>query len=252
MIDYEKTNDFIRNANAFSELLLEFLHDLNGAKAMPFDLTFDRLKDLKNKTHLKGEELAEEVRAVCPDMKDLQYYFDEWAKRLDLIDTGFVSLEDNISSSEWACKFDDDQKGLALFDIIRAMSRNYEDLISGRAWLAKTYCLKDDHQELAEQEQTQSQQQQRHKVGDFSGLIQYSSKKKLLKRLHKLIDGKGGADVGSVIRKAVDQGYLRKEPTKADFESEFELKGSWQAIHNYFHFEGDNGKLKMADQIVIF
>ena len=251
MKDFEKTNEFIKNANAFSELLLEFWHDLNGAKAMSVEV-IDRLKDLKNKTRLKGEALADEVITVCPDIKDLQYVFDEWTKRIDLIDTGFVSFEDNISPTELACKFDDEQKGLALFDIIKAMCRNYEDVISGKAWLVKTYCLKDDHKELSEQEQPERQYQQRHKAGDFSGLIQIGNKKKLLKRLHELIDGKSGADVGSVIRKAVDEGYLRNEPTKADFESEFELRGSWQAIHSYFHFELDNGKLIRANQIVIF
>ena len=258
MKDFNKTNEFVRASKAFSDLLIEFWHDLNGSKRMPVDSTLERLRDLKNRTRFKGEELAEEVKEICPDLKELQRYFDLWTARLDLIDTGFISFGENISSAEWASNFDDDQKGLSVYDIVSAMCRNYEDVISGRNWLAETYDLipgdhqsTDDHQNAGETSEGHTVQS-RHKEGDFLGLIQYHDKEKLLNRLHELIDGKSGADVGSVIRKAIDDGYLMNEPTKADYESEFELIGTWQAIHNYFHFELDNGKLVRSERIVIF
>ena len=85
----------------------------------------------------------------------------------------------------------------------------------------------------------------------FSDLIQYQDKDALLKRLHFLIDGKSGADVGAVLLKAQQQGYLTECPTKAEYESEFSLVGSWQAIHNYMN-PGNSNALVKANKIIIF
>lgn len=85
----------------------------------------------------------------------------------------------------------------------------------------------------------------------FSDLIQYQDKDALLKRLHFLIDGKSGADVGAVLLKAQQQGYLTECPTRAEYESEFSLVGSWQAIHNYMN-PGNSNALVKANKIIIF
>ncbi len=87
----------------------------------------------------------------------------------------------------------------------------------------------------------------------FADIVQYHDKEKLIKRLHELIDGKGGADVGSVLFKASEDRLLTRVPTQAEFKSEFTLIGGWSAIHNYMVFEpNDNNKLTRAFNIKIF
>lgn len=85
----------------------------------------------------------------------------------------------------------------------------------------------------------------------FRNIIQYENKEKLLKRLHSLIDGKWGADVGSVLLSARLNNYLTRNPTQAEFKSEFELIGTWSAITNYMNDNNQNA-LDRANKIVIF
>lgn len=90
------------------------------------------------------------------------------------------------------------------------------------------------------------------KVTTFRDIIQYQDKEKLLERLHCLIDGKGGKDVGVVLVRAkyIDN-YLTRYPYKKEFESEFKFVGSWSGISNYFYKESDNGVSASASSIVI-
>lgn len=90
------------------------------------------------------------------------------------------------------------------------------------------------------------------KSSKFRDIIQYSDKDKLLKRLHELIDGKSGADVGAVLLNAYFiKPYLTRRPKKKEFESEFELIGSWSAISNYMS-ENNQNAIDLANKIVIF
>jgi hypothetical protein len=88
----------------------------------------------------------------------------------------------------------------------------------------------------------------------FDSLIQYKDKNKLKQRLHFLIDGKHGADVGATLYKALSDGLIMRIPQRAEFESEFKLFGSWQAIHKYMNPDGDNinNIMDKAKNIVIF
>lgn len=90
------------------------------------------------------------------------------------------------------------------------------------------------------------------KKHSFDNIIQYRDKEELKKRLHELIDGKSGKDVGIVLARAktVD-GYLTRFPTQKEYESEFELNGSWQSISNYF-YKDDNTTLGSVNSIIIF
>ena len=85
----------------------------------------------------------------------------------------------------------------------------------------------------------------------FSDIIQYKDKEKLLERLHQLIGNTYGAHAGAIIQRAKLDEYLMRYPTQEEFKKEFGLKGSWQAVHNYF----DEKSLKALDKsnkIVIF
>lgn len=86
---------------------------------------------------------------------------------------------------------------------------------------------------------------------DFKNIIQYEDKERLLNRLHELIDGKGGADVGAVLLKAKIEKYLTKCPSENEYKSEFTLNGTWSAIKKYLNPNTPSAGSN-ADTIVIF
>lgn len=67
----------------------------------------------------------------------------------------------------------------------------------------------------------------------FYDIITYPDKEKLVSRIKYLIRGKGGADIGRVLRRCIDLGYIMAPPTQPQFDSLFTHKGSWQSVHNY-------------------
>lgn len=85
----------------------------------------------------------------------------------------------------------------------------------------------------------------------FARIVQHENPKMLMARLHQLIDGRKGADVGCVLLKCCQEGYLIRRPTQREYESEFILHGGWSAIHNYMSDNNINA-LDRANQIVIF
>ena len=99
--------------------------------------------------------------------------------------------------------------------------------------------------------QQQEVEKKKHSVPIFLHLILHPEPKKLLRRLHRLINGKSGAEVGAVLLRAQQKGYLSKVPTQAEFESEFTLNGGWNAIHNYMN-DNNQKALAKANKIIIF
>ena len=94
-------------------------------------------------------------------------------------------------------------------------------------------------------------EKKKHSTPKFLHLILHPEPKKLLRRLHRLINGKSGAEVGAVLLRAQQKGYLSKVPTQAEFESEFTLNGGWNAIHNYMN-DNNQKALAKANKIIIF
>lgn len=113
-------------------------------------------------------------------------------------------------------------------------------------------------QELECEQQTQdylpNKKSKSNKTSNFRDIVQTENKDKLIKRLHELIDGKGGVDVGVVIVAAVDiHNYLTRYPHEKEFKDEFwNIKYSWKAIANTFTKarNGDNNILSKASNIV--
>lgn len=97
----------------------------------------------------------------------------------------------------------------------------------------------------------QEMEKKKHSTPKFLHLILHPEPKKLLRRLHQLIDGKSGAEVGAVLMRAQQKGYLIKVPTQAEFRSEFALVGKWNAIHNYMN-DNNETALAKANKIIIF
>lgn len=90
------------------------------------------------------------------------------------------------------------------------------------------------------------------KKSQFSDLIQYENKEALLERLHFLIDGKGGVDAAAIIVRATDiDKYLLRYPKQKEYESEFTLIGSWEAIRKNL-CEPDNNMMDRLKNVIIF
>jgi hypothetical protein len=110
----------------------------------------------------------------------------------------------------------------------------------------------DELVQLMEEYDKPTKKLSRKNKANFADIIQYHDKKKLLARLHFLIDGKRGAEVGAVLMNAcIINPYLTRKPTRSEFEAEFELIGSWQAITNYMN-ENSEKALQKANKIIIF
>ena len=86
----------------------------------------------------------------------------------------------------------------------------------------------------------------------FRDCIQYNDPDKLIQRLHQLIDGKSGADVGCVIMKAMQDCYLSRMPKKKEFFSEFGARTDkeWKAILKYMNLSSDNAQVRAANIII--
>ena len=114
--------------------------------------------------------------------------------------------------------------------------------------------MADDAEDIVEAEEvkdkTQAVQYPEVKCS-FYDIIQYENPTALVERLHQLIDGRSGADVGCVLLKCWQDGYLTRRPKQKEFESEFTLIGGWKAIHNYMNDNNPNA-LDRANQIIIF
>lgn len=67
-------------------------------------------------------------------------------------------------------------------------------------------------------------------------IIQCEDKEAFVKRLHTLIDGKGGKAVAVVFYRALEEGYITKYPSQGIYESEFGVigKSKWEAIRKHF------------------
>lgn len=85
----------------------------------------------------------------------------------------------------------------------------------------------------------------------FRNLVQHPEPERLMRRLHQLIDGRSGAAVGSVLMKCIQENWLSRNPTRAEFCGEFALAGTWSAIHNYLDENNENALAK-ANKVVIF
>ena len=85
----------------------------------------------------------------------------------------------------------------------------------------------------------------------FHDIVQHETPDKFIERLHQLIDGRKGADVGCVLLKCLLDGYLSRKPKQKEYESEFTLVGGWNAIHKYMDDNNENA-LDRANKIIIF
>ena len=86
---------------------------------------------------------------------------------------------------------------------------------------------------------------------EFRKLVQHPDPERLIKRPHELIDGRKGAAVGSVLFKCLQENWLIRKPTETEFRSEFQLIGTWSAIHNYMD-ENNANAWDRANRIVVF
>ena len=89
----------------------------------------------------------------------------------------------------------------------------------------------------------------------FCGIVQHTDKEKVINRLHYLIDGKTGSEVGAILLRAKLDGLLIRVPTKAEFEGEFgklvddensKARSKWEAIRKYMDSENETALNKCS------
>ena len=239
MKDFEKTKGFVENVNKFY-FLVEDLWDNNVHPLEPY---LSKLRDLRDTTRFMGEQLVSELKEICPSLKDLQWYFDEWSKLIDQII--LHRKFDKISSSEWAYKLQDDQAALTLCGIIRAMSDNYQDVISAKRMLAEEFDIETQESiELKEEMKKilkEDKEDRPRYEPSFSNLIDPRyDKEKVLERFHLLCDNQKPMDIGTWIGAAAKDGVLARTQRKIEFESEF--KGvKFGSAYKYWHLHDTPG-----------
>ena len=149
MKDFEKTIALVRDFNSFRDTIPQ-LWNGNYRDSQGADFLINQMRKYKDSTRLKGEELANEVKDVCPDISALQTIYDMWCKLIAQIPTFFLS-NDVSDDVQWACRLDDDDKGCMVAGFIRKMAVNYNDVMEGKRWLESTYNLTPYEAEAKEQ-----------------------------------------------------------------------------------------------------
>lgn len=192
-------------------------------------------------------------------------WYGKIAKRCNLLPLLFSALDWDIKAPEtWKTLGGWEQYVTSCKDIrefvwlvATCLQDKFEKLIYEVQSLADTYGIEIDDNYSEETEDSDVSKvktkpvPRKTKQGSFSDIIQYEDKDKLLNRLHELIDGRSGADVGCVILKAFQENYIIRMPTQKEFASEFSLNGSWSAIHNYMNDNNQNA-LSRSNRIVFF
>ena len=156
MKDFVKTNEFVQHFNWFVEALLTKQNTVLNPRLR--DRYIADMKQCRDATSLKGEELANEVIDVCADMERLQYFFNKWEERLDGIilrpdeTTPFHGWEDWTSAMYWLELTHDDDISISLACLAKNLIDNFNDVMESRKHLIKTYKLQTEEKKLLEEE----------------------------------------------------------------------------------------------------
>ena len=136
-------------------------------------------------------------------------------------------------------------------NVAETIVNHYHNTVAAPAGGA-SICLPMTDIEAAEEEDVVvAPRPRREKETSFRHIVVHADAEALLQRLHQLIDGRRGADVGCVLMKCLLDGYLSRKPTQNEFQSEFTLIGSWQAIYKYMDDNSVNA-LDRANRIIVF
>ncbi len=232
----------------------------------------DRETTYKLLCSMNPEGVVDELETflTCNKERDRKIY-DVWANKLKGELVYLCTLDNFLSNGdklEEKCKalwneyriVEKENVSDFLFMMAISLEYRFKRLQSLIESLTRTYGLSNDTdfivgliRKMPEESDMDEKQSviKRSKSISFSDIIQYDDKERLLKRLHVLIDGRRGADVGCVILRALQENYITRLPTQKEYESEFKRIGSWTAIHNYMNDKNLNA-LDRANKIVFF
>lgn len=213
------------------------------------------LSKTKEDETIKDYKLTEDVATIY------NKYYNIWKKIYMYEHSGFKFAKLTEEEKERNFLFEhikkekillDKSKGLKkygqLYDIAEFYYDKYVSYLSDKPWVEniKLKTKQESKKEECKANTTSETNKPKDTVKkNFTYIIQDNNKPRLLKRLHSLIDGKRGADVGAILLKAYLDGYLMRVPTQAEYESEFNLIGSWEAIRKYLDKESNNAILKV-------
>ena len=267
---YESKDDMRQKSNSKIERFVALTNQLsffisNGGITMEYSCFKKVYEEYKL---LSISPMIKEIEEAAPGFNALQEYFDFAKCKLNGINLPNMALldvsemykdEGNVRDEAieaWECVLEKcGELRLSILDF--ADRYHLRDNYPTENFLQPPFCscLETDEESMpiipnlnenAERNKTQGIKSQ-----NFTDVVQYGDKEKLLERLHQLIDNKRGADVGAVLLKARLDNYITRNPTRKEFESEFELIGSWSAISNYMS-DNNRNALDRANRIVIF
>lgn len=147
MKDFEKTISLVRDFNGFCDIVSMLRHNdkfkLSDGK---IESLTDDMKKYCDKTYCRGEELADEVKNICPEVLELKKYVSIWESQLNEINTAWMEDEDTFNNDFWKARIGD-YHTCQLFGILFKMRENYIN-VKDSVWNLKNSCGLNEYEAL--------------------------------------------------------------------------------------------------------
>lgn len=173
MKDFQKLNDFLAKMRSFVDFCCRAKIDTTlpewSRKRVTECLKRDilRMKDYERDTYLQGENLANELLEVCPDMRELQTYFDMWCSR---IDNAYIPGSDwwneKTDSIYWYHRGLDSTEQYEMSVLSQQMEGNWKDLCAGRSWIKHHYGLEEEYDKMLIEENDLSTEERKNELSN--------------------------------------------------------------------------------------
>ncbi len=141
MKDFEKTISLVRDFNGFCGIVSRLRQNdkfkLSDGK---IEALTDDMKKYCDRTYCRGEELADEVKAICPEVLDLKKYVSIWESQLNEINTAWMEDEEIFNDGFWKARIGD-YHTCQMFGLLSQMRGNYIDVMDSVWNLKSSYGL---------------------------------------------------------------------------------------------------------------
>ncbi len=255
MEDFEKIRSLVRDFNCFCDIVSMLRHnDKFKLSDSQIEALTDDMKKYCDNTYCRGEELANEVRDICPEVMDLKKYVSIWESQLNEINTAWMEDEETFNDGFWKARIGE-YHTCQMYGLLYQMEENYIKVKDSVRNLINSYGLETEDtramKEFAEEKKKkilkEDKKDKPRYEPSFSNLIDPKhDKQKVLDRFHLLCDNQRPIDIGTTIAVAVNDGILTREPRTKEFESEFSGV-KYGSVYKYFHLyntPGDDNKEK--------
>ena len=146
MKDFEKTTAFVSDLNGFCNIV-SMLRNNDKCKLADskIETLTDNMKEYCDRTYRRGDELADEVKDICPEVMDLKKYVLIWESLLNGINTAWMQDEDTFDDDFWKARIGD-YHTCQMFGLLSQMRANYINVMDSVWNLKNSYGL-NEHKE---------------------------------------------------------------------------------------------------------